>query len=413
MRMTLLLLVLLAQDPDLSKLIDDLTAEEAAVRERAAVALVARGDAVEPELRRRLGTAEGELKFRLQDCLARIDRARENFKVLPLYKPLDVQLVDRPLAEALAAIGLKSDGAPAKKVTLTARGVSPLEALDRLCRDSRVSWSLVAPDPRRDASLAFAEGAPPETTRTYCGHYRIAVSSVTVTRVEDFRGGEAFLKLDLAMSWPPFVRPDAIVEFELLSASDDTRRALLESKPAAPTAVLRNRAGFTRTFVLRHPAPAAATLASVKGRAVVRYPGQIEVARFAPPVDCVGQTRTVAGLKVALTKFGIDGNTLEAELHINGQYVRRTSEKDKTPAARASRSELPFEREDVRFETADGAPLQSCGSGSGSDGRSWSLSWMYRLPAEIKSIELALPADSFYDSFDFELKDVPLPKKPD
>lgn len=410
--MLALLLVLLTQEPDLSKIIDDLSAEEPAVRERAADVLVAKGDSAEPELRRRLGTAQGELKFRLQDCLGRIDKARENSGVLPRFRPVDLDVADVPLSEALAAIGLQSDRVPSKRVTLTARGISPLEALDRLCRESRVSWSLVAPDSRRDASLKFTQEAAAETPRVYVGHYRIAVSSATVTRVEDFRGGEAFLKLDLALAWPPFVRPDAIVQFDVLSVSDDSGRALLDPKPSPPTAVLSDRSGFARTFMLRHPAPAAGKLSSVKGRVVVRYPARIQVARFAPPEDCVGQVKTVAGLNVTLSKFAVQERSLEAELKFTGEYVRRVSEKDQSPSRRG-RTDLPFEREDVRFTPGDGSSLDSCGSGSGSDGRSWRLSWMFRTPAAVKSIELALPADSLYDAFDFELKDVPLPKKPD
>jgi len=75
---------------------------------------------------------------------------------------------------------------------------------------------------------------------------------------------------------------------------------------------------------------------------------------------------------------------------------------------------LPFEREDVRFVTEDGSSPSAIGSGSGSNGTSRTLSWAFSAPGlRMKSIELALPADSLYDDFEFELKDVPLPKKPD
>jgi hypothetical protein len=400
-----LLLLLLTQDPDVSKLVEDLAAEQPAVRETAAAALVARGAGIEPELRRRLTTAEGELKFRLKDCLARIERAREDHKVLPPFKPVDVDVAGRTLSEALASIGLKSQGVPNRKVTLSAKGLSPLEALDRLCRESGLSWSLDAPEPRRDAILRFSERPFAEKMRVYVGHYRIAMSSATVA-------DDASLKLDLRLAWPPYVKPDAVVQFDLVSVLDDTARSLLEAKPAEPTADLPDRAGFARTFILCRPAPAAGTLASVKGRVVMRYPARFQTARFAPPGDCVGQTLTVSGLSVTLNQVETKGNGLEVELKFAGDYVRCFSEKDK-PLAREGRWSQPFEREQVRFETGDGAELKWFGVGAGSNGKAWTLSWSFFKPAvPLKAIEVVLPSDSFYDTFDFELKDVPLPKQP-
>ena len=132
-----------AQDPadKVKALIERLDGDEIAEREAAQTELIKLGSAAVPALKERLARAVGEVKPRIQEILARIER---NEKIANLLSPgplVTLSAKERPAAEVFAEIGkqgrlvVESRDLPAGTiVSIEAKGATPAAAIDDLCK---------------------------------------------------------------------------------------------------------------------------------------------------------------------------------------------------------------------------------------------------------------------------------------
>src|SRR5262245_57477451 len=141
---SLLLALLLAQDPTIDRLISDLGADQVEVRDKVAQTLVDLGEAAEQALRLRLPSLSLDAKAHANEVLQRIAAERERRKYLPLLRRVSIDARDRALGDAAAELGLPIEGPRDRKVTLALAEAPPLQAIDALAAAAGLRW---APDP--------------------------------------------------------------------------------------------------------------------------------------------------------------------------------------------------------------------------------------------------------------------------
>ncbi|MBI3272195.1 MAG: hypothetical protein HYZ53_24595 [Planctomycetes bacterium] len=417
---------------DLDRLVQRLSSDDPAARELAATKLVALGDRAEQAVRERLGACQEEdLKARCVEVLRRIDEERLRAAALPPLRPVTLQLMDASLEDAAEAwkkqVGLPcSISAPAgATVTLSLDAVTPLEALEALCRSADAQWSLSMRgvdvfrprDPREapaEPTLQFARQSFFTRPQAFVRHYSVTATAVSLTRQTDFRSDTRLASLTATLRWTPGLAPDSVPLFVLTRVTDDQGRELADkaaatAKSSSAGQSLRHRydGQFLQGFSLTYPAEDAKRLARVSGRASVRYRAARELLRFALPDETDGAARQAASTSVRLKSFAPGAG--------NAKLVLELVRGARPAAARADGANAegpPFGFQDVTLVLHDGArsvPHSMSGSSTG-ERTEWSLTYALPDGAVAEAVELDCTTAYFDDDFEFELKDVPLPR---
>jgi len=164
-----------------------------------------------------------------------------------------------------------------------------------------------------------------------------------------------------------------------------------------------NRSQWDHPVNLIYPAADARSLASVRGSATLMYVMEEKLVSFESPEKEPVQKMEYDGLEVELRECKTSDGTVAVKMVIVGQ--RKSAPSD------ASVSRGNFNYQQVRLRMEDGsAPSQSGMSGSGS-GVTFSMSLTYQnVRSKVVGIDVVMDTLYFEDKFDFELKDIPLPR---
>lgn len=415
---------------DIGELIDKLESESIEERSAAAEALVSMGEEAGKELRRRLPGLEGEVKARVEDVLRKIEQEKARAQSLPPLRRVTLEAEKRKLRDVL--LGLQSqtglpidlEDAGDAEITVSVKDATPLEALTAVCKAADLTFDIQT-DHKFDEKKQDWIATPPmvqlrsgfvDYPRQFVRHYQVRVNSITLNRTQNFRETTATGQVNLMLLWTPDLRPDAVVRFEVKSVVDDKGRTLFEAKDEEGWGGVQRidhgrdwyQGSVSAGASIPYPEADARKLASVKGRAVLRYPGKKKVLLFEDPSERIGETRELQGLTVKLEGYQETEDGAQVKLVVTGTWER---EKHPEEPSGGWGDNFPFGHEDVHVRTEDGSTLRSHGmSASGSqDKYEFTLNYG-RKGEKVTAIEIECSLDFFYDSFEFELKDIALPK---
>ena len=430
--MTAIVLALfLVQDPVLDRLISDFGADQVEVRDQAAKLLAAMGESAELELRRRMPSFSEEAKGRAMDVLRRIAADRDRRKYFPPVRRVSFDTRDRALGDVATEIGLPIEGPRTLKVTLALSDVSPLQAIDALAAavghqwappPSLCPWEWTDAHPRFQPLYVLKKGVEAATPRQYAGRYRISVRSFTMG-ASDGSIAKTLPVLDLTYRWPMDVHPDNVTS-RFSSVTDDEGQDLLQrvdirGRPVALTGTQSIdgalKSETTGGCVLKAPPPTA-TRVTIRGRLILRFPNPRQILSFEVPEQARGQKRESRGVTLTLTGFEWDGTKGSVNMESLGRWERDPHPDDPLFEVRPA---IPY-LDVIRLRAEDGTLLgQGCGSmsppGTRAERKAFSRWLIWKefsstKPVKIAAVEVITVPDWIYDSVDFELKDVPLPR---
>jgi hypothetical protein len=427
MRALVVLALLLVQDFDFEVLVKQLEDESIRVREFAAAALVKQGSKVEEKLKARIASATPELKVRLESVLKDIVRAR----VIPPLKRVNLDAKDELLGKVLekfegqAGWNVRGSANYSEyRVTVRVVDATPLEALNAICTSAGIDFELgsggyldmdkgfvASPLPVIELQGPCLQRAP----QTFTGHYRVLAEHVTLNRWTRFKSQGSGGTLGIRVQWTPHFLPDQIL-IQITSVVDDQGRRLHEPKSWMKHVYKKLRRGEEgsdskfATWELIFPDSDAKRIGSVKGKGWVHALTDLKFLEFEDAEKCVGNVVDYDGISARLKEFRREGDLLivsletwgarrtPAPLIAGGAGIRSVGEielqgKGEPFPARSGTLRDIYERIDgqvfpkklFRIEQAD-------------QGRS------------IKGIRIFVGATVIEDTFEFELKDVPLPK---
>ena len=415
--MTALLVLATLLFQDVPKLIDELGSEDLEVREAAAGTLASLGEKAEEELKKRLPDLSGEVKARAEAVLARIASDRVRAKVLPPVRRATIDVKDKPVKEALAMLSEQTGLAVAKvedraTVTVSLKDALPLEALDAICKAAGSSYSIDSRDDAAPAVRLWRGGGFADVPRVYVRHYRAAVTHIQFIKANDFKTMTSNASVQMQILWPPDLKPESVARFEVTEMTDDKGRSLLPDKPQ-PGGRNRirygrgwNQVGHTHHQQTKFPESDASKIAAVKAKVALRFPAKGASVSFAAASE-TGATKDLAGAKITLKEAGAQGANYRVVVEVTGRVERV---KDPEDAGDAWQDHHGISSEDVKVKGEDGQELRPHGmSGTGSrDKTTWTLT--YDAPKGAATIEIAATLEYVYDGFEFELKDIALPK---
>ena len=414
-------------DEILLKLADDsIDARDAAVK-----ALADLGPAALPVLKKRAEKLAGEARGRVEEAVKRIELREALSRNLPPLKKVTLDLKDVPARQALEEVArqtgltfdLSSCTADAA-VSVRVKDATPLEAVDEVCRCSgQIGYQVMDEDSWgrkaravRGPRIFFHNGTFPEYPATYVRHYRVRVTSVSLTRTNTFAGHQAGGQMQVDVQWPPDVKPAGLKSFRMAEAKDDRGRPLLSAPEAAEETVfhrMRRHRGWdmsvNESVQIKYPEADAKAVALLKGTAVFSYPKENRTLTFETPLESRGKALDLYGLKIALKDYQDKGATHILELEVSGKYAGPAGE---TPEGSSFFDSLPFSHEDIEVVTNSGERLQNRGMSGRGDGKAYS----YRLTMQgskaegVKEIRIPCVLSYFEDEVKFELRDIALPK---
>jgi len=434
------LLLLAAPQEGLEKKVADLVArlgdDSIDARDQAVREIAELGPAAIPLLRKALVKLEGEGRGRVEEAIRAIELRDALARSLPPLKRITLDHKNRPAREAVEEIARQAglrvhfEGDLGRgAVTLALKDATPLEALDAVCRKeghllydvdgneaftaARARGQGPPPTPR----LAFSEGAFVDCPAAYVRHYRLRVSSLSLTRTNTFKGTEATGSLQLDLHWPPDVRPDSARSFEVTVLTDDQGRSLLPDKKEDDTF----RGGATHfshgepetstqeTVSFKFPEPGAKKIACLKGSFNLTYPKETRTLVFTKPGDMRGKSLDLHGLKVTLEEYKDRGTEHSVKIVVSGKYAG-----PKDPAREGDDEEglrVPFTYDDVQLITAEGEVLESNSSSSGGSNEAYTFTMNYRSekPQVVAEIRIPCVITHHLDKVDFEIRDVAFP----
>jgi hypothetical protein len=427
----LVLIGLLAiQDPDVDALLKQLEDDSIETREKAASALIELGDKSEERVRTRMAGADGELKLLCKRILEQIAVPKKLRGLLPPIRKVTIDARDRSLKEVLDDLQAQS-GLPMElgavgegTVTVSIKEATPLEALDAVCKAAGFGYSLdnnyrnfagkgrvmAAGGPGFGGDMAepkvrLQPGSYLNAPRLFIRHYLIEPTQINLSKSDNFRQTTTSANLSLRVAWPPNVTPQT-GEISVTSVTDDKGRTMYEAPKAARkfSSVQQGYmgGGLNSYIQLAYPEADARKIASVKGKAVVKFLLEEKLLAFDPVEGGETQKKDYDGMTVELTSYKADAGNITVSLTFTGRP--RGTEGNLMMGAMHN---FP-----IRLRTEDGNSGHGYNRMSRSGGNeSSTLELTFSgVSGKVKVVEVV--ADTLYhsDSFDFELKDIPLPK---
>jgi hypothetical protein len=428
------LLCPLFQDPDIESLIKRLGDESIDVREKATTALVALGGKVEEKLKLRLGSAQGEQKSRIELVLQTIRRQRNLAAVLPPVKKITLEGKEKSFRELAKEFQrqtgwpLDLEGGPDRKVTLSISDAPPFEALDALCRSAETGFRIeestgFEPKPKdpnvesfiRGVGICFSRDAQDLGPRNYIRQYSVRLAGVALTKVNDFKAhtSEGFLSVHLM--WPPTVKPQSIQEFRVVSIQEDGKQELYDPKVDFPDlgkamdSMFMGPDGRSLVVHFKHPSPDAKKLV-IKGRASFTYPVDEEVVTFANPKESLGQRMSFDGMEILFKEFTQDKDSVKATFDVFGKRNRPTVDFNWGGFGRGQGMN-GIDTRHVRMKTRGGEAFHDLGGGVWEGPKLYRVTMQYTgVKSEVTAFEFMMDTVYHTDSFQFEFKDIDLPK---
>jgi hypothetical protein len=238
--------------------------------------------------------------------------------------------------------------------------------------------------------------------RFYSRHYSVSPVNLQFSKWTDFRTAHSNASLQLRLSWTPETKPES-AWFEVKRVTDDKGRTLYEPPKGAMGGRMRgamvgggiHRAHTEVSIPLVFPEADAKSIVSVQGTATARFVQGEETIVFSDPQP--GSSRDIDGLSVELLECRTAGATASVKIAVKGR-ARQTA-----PDAMAYQQ--------VRIKLEDGTTLQGNITSVTSDGTNSKYDLTFqRVTSKIAAVEVVAETTYHTDRFDFELKDIPLPK---
>lgn len=287
---SVLLFALLPQDPaPVRELLQKLEDDKVESREKAQKDLAAMGEAAIPFLREVADSprASGELKLRAVATIREIELGLKAAKVYKELPRVSIRAAEDGLRDVLddlsrqAGVPIESSAVDnAARVTLEAKDLPLMEALDLLCRgQAERTW-----EARDDGSIRLVRERHVDYPTSHSGPFRVRVQSINADRNNDFKARTVSATVVIQGDWDKRLRPSKIVDIEVARATDDLGTAL-EVVPVdantffrGPGVQLRVGVGIvqdgsenSRSFALRGLQPAAASV-TLEGTARYTFP---------------------------------------------------------------------------------------------------------------------------------------------
>ena len=253
----------------------------------------------------------------------------------------------------------------------------------------------------------------------YVRHYRVRVTEVSLTRVNNFQGTQATGNVQVEIHWPPNVVPKTALKFEITALKDDKGRSLLAEKKEEDGfrrgAIFRNSGVDSETqesVEFKYPEADATKISSIQGHFVLSYPKEIKTLVFEKPAESKGKSLDLHGLKVTLDDYSEKGTEITIKITASGKYAGPVDAAKRDADPDFAESRLPFTYEDVEPVTVSGAPLSQGGmsGGGGEDAYSMTLTFSAEKPQSVKEIRIPCVLVHHLDEVKFELRDIAFPK---
>lgn len=437
----LVLSSLLFQDPDIESLIKRLDDESVEARNKAVTGLVALGDKVEPRLKSLLASSKGQLKSQVESVLQAIRRNRNLAAVLPPVKKITLEGKDKPWKEYAKEFQdqsgwtLNLESAPEGRVTLSIAGVSPFEALDALCRAAETGYQIesLGPFARKPGEprglvppvdiLDDPSGVTFHRDRhrlgpcLYIRQYSLSMGAVGLMKVNNFKAPVSQGMVSLQLSWPPTARPEAVRAFQVVSIRTDMGEELHDPKLDLDSLIedvsppMLWPEGRVKQLSFRYPSADARKI-SVKGRAVLTYGVDDVVVAFPNPGSAVGDKKDFDGVRIHLTEYRKEkNNDVFLSFDVTGKRLTPPAGRRRCFASGDVEMKLGILKEFVRIRTQGGEVPQQVDTGLYIKPDRYVVRLEYRdVKSEIEGIDFIMETVYHTDSFEFEFKDVELPK---
>lgn len=441
MRLLLLALALFAAAPQdgldrkVAELVQKLTDDSIDARDQAVRGLADLGTAVIPVLQKAMQKLEGEARGRVEEAIATI-RSRDTLaQTLPPLKTVTLEHRNRPAREALEEIAKQAGVAVViaeevakEAVSVSLKEATVFEAVDAVCRAhgqlllqkqlDEQPFGFGGGRPAAKSKLLVVAGAVVPFPTAYVRHYRIRVSEVGLTRVNNFQGTQSTGSLEVGLEWESGVSPRSCIKFEITELRDDKGRSLLPEKKEDDVrgVTLLNRGGWEsstqESVEFKYPESDASKIAVLRGRFVLTYPKEVKTLVFEKPADAKGKALEIHGLKVTLDDYQLKGVEHSIKISTSGKYTGPADPARREGDDNAFDSHLPFSFDDVEPVTESGAILNrnSVGGSGGDEGYTMMMTMTGEKAEALKEIRIPCVLVHHLDEIKFELKDIAFPK---
>ncbi len=300
-------------DPGLEihRLVRQLDADQLAAREAAEAALMEMGPDILGHLPRITDRTSEEVKLRLGRIQQRLQQAAAEKSVEASRVSLSVDA--RPLSEVLAALSEQSGNrivcdqlGPAQDdppVTLEVSDTPLFEVLDRVLDQAGMTIYPYIQERAIDVRKRSDSHAPAAGRVAYAGPFRIEPTAIAARRdLRDATGSG--LRLSLAVSWEPRIRPINVVQklTELSAVDENSESMLLEGAEGEMEATVGNSSSVVLELPLRLPPRNVKKIARLDGKLVAMVPGRVEEFRFGDLSVAKNVSKRVAGVTVTLNE---------------------------------------------------------------------------------------------------------------
>jgi hypothetical protein len=340
---------------------------------------------------------------------------------LPPLKRVTIDAKDRKLKEVLQEIrsqaGWRLEFAELDDVSVTVqvKDVTPFEAITAVCKSAGLGYVISTTSPK--ATKAAPPGTEPaiwfkpdgyaEAPRHFATHFVVEMIAIHLTRRTRFAAPERSGRMSVQLSWPPGVKPDTAL-IDIASVVDDKGRALYarpaygnygQSDAGFPGQV---RTGTQAGVDFKHPEDDAATV-SVKGSALLLFAGEDRYLKFEAKEEAYGKTKEMADMAAELRGIRDEGGVTVVTIAFKGQP------KSPLPEMMRYRGTLGKRFYQIRLE--DGTTAVSNNTGTRDEGPVRVMDLKFpNLASKITAVEVLAETVYHEERFDFEFKDIPLPK---
>jgi hypothetical protein len=359
-----------------------------------------------------------------QDPDADAGRRKRIAEALPPLKRITLEAKEGKLKEVLQELqdqtGFRLEFADVADapITVQIKEATPLEAITLVSKAGGLGYVISATAPVRGAkppppgtppAFWFKDGDYADLPRRFSGHFVVEVPVIHLTRRTRFDAPQRSGRMTVRLTWPPGVSPDTAL-LDIASVVDDKGGTLYERRPYGsyghdPAMPGQVRHSAQTEVGMKYPAEDA-TAITLKGSAQIVFAGEDRFITFEASEKAFGQKKEMADMTAELR--GIqekEGGMTTVTVACKGQ--------PKSPLPEMVRGrgqgQLGLRRFQIRME--DGSTLVSNHTGERHDKefRVMELNFQH-LPSKIKSVEVLAETVYHEERFEFEFKDVPLPK---
>jgi len=419
----LLALLPVFQEPDVDALLKQLTDDSIVERDKAAAALVELGEKAEEKVKAILETADGELKQMCKRILEQIAVPKKLRGVLPPIRKVTIEAKDRNVKDVFedlkqqSGLGVTFQNMVGGDVTVSVKDVTPLEALDALCKAANLGYTF----DRLSMTKTMAAGGPPMVSgdsletrirvqpgyiavaRQFTRHYVVEPAQITMSKHSTFNRSTSNANLLLRVAWPLDVKPQ-MGDVVIASIVDDKGRSLIQ--PGAPAMIGRPSAGMypasmgllQSSIPLVYPESDAEKI-TVKGTVNLKYLMEEKVLTFEEVDPAAPVKKERDGFTVEVLELKTEEGQIRVKFAISGGAANPGD-----PMGMSNRNP-------VRARLEDGSLAQQVSSGySGGGAGPARRDITFMAKGKFKALEVVVDSVYHADTFDFELKDIPLPK---